>query len=302
MKNKIKIKKYPAAGDYKNIHIIINPASGKNEPILNSINSVFSKYDKNWSVDITKKFGDATKMAKAAAKKADLVVSYGGDGTLHEIINGVIKTKTPIAVLPGGTGNGFAAGLSLPNTLEESLELICTSKSVAKVDVVKIGDKYFISRMYVGIEPEEQTGRELKDKYGVFAYAISGIKRAKTIKPVKYSIDIDGKIFEEEAVKCYIVNSASTGLNISIGNFDPTDGILDVFTIGKDLESIESAAERFAGFKGKKADKHYWRGKKIKIDASPSQAVWADGEYIGRTPVKLRVLNKAVTIVVPDSS
>ncbi len=300
MRNNINIKKYPAPKKYENIHIIINPASGKNEPILNTMNEVFSKYNKNWTVDITKKFGDATKMAQEAAKKADIVVSYGGDGTLHEIINGVMNTNTPIGVLPGGTGNGFAAGLLLPDTLKESLELICTSQSITKVDVVKLDDTYFVSRMYVGIDPEQQTSRESKDKYGVFAYAVDGIKRAKTLEPVDYTITIDGQVISEKAVKCYVVNSGSTGVNVSIGNFDPTDGILDIFTLGKDLDTLEAALERFAGMHTKKASQHYWQGKNVKIETNPSQAVWADGEYIGRTPVSMEILSSAVSIVVPD--
>jgi len=301
MRNKLLIKKYPKTKEYKNIHVIINPASGKDEPILNVLNTVFSKYGINWTVDITKKFGDATKMAMKASRKADLILSYGGDGTLHEVINGVLKSKTPIGILPGGTGNGFGAGLGLSKNLKESLEMICTSKTVTRVDVARLGKKFFISRMYIGIEPEEQTSRELKDKYGVFAYGVSAAHRSKNVKPVKYSILIDGKKIQEEVSKCYVVNSGSTGMNISIGNFDPTDGILDVFTLGKDLEHIEAATERFLGINKEKADMHYWKGKKIKIATSPSQPVWADGEFMGRTPVVLEVIPKAVTIVVPDT-
>lgn len=298
---KINIKKYKTSKKYKKVHIIINPASGKDEPILNTINSVFKDTGIEWSIDVTKKFGDATEMTKKALKNVDLIASYGGDGTLHEIINGVLGTNMPIAILPGGTGNGFAAGLGLPKTLKESLELIVKSKSVTKVDAVKINKEYFVSRMYIGIEPEEQTSREMKDKYGVFAYGVNFIQRVKNIKPVKYEINIDGKTIKEEATKCYVVNSGSTGINIPIGNFDPTDGTLDVFTMSKDLEHIEGAAERFIGIKKQKAEMHYWRGKKIRIVTSPSQPVWADGEYMGRTPIEIQILPKAVTVVVADS-
>ncbi len=302
MRNNLQIKKYPKTREYKNIHVIINPASGKDEPILNVLNSVFSKYKVNWTIDVTKKFGDATKMTLKAAKKADLILSYGGDGTLHEVINGALKSKTPIGILPGGTGNGFGAGLGLSKNLKESLEMICTSKSVTKVDVVKMGKKFFVSRLYIGIEPEEQTSRELKDKYGVFAYGVSVAHRSKNTKAVKYTITVDGKKIEEEAFKCYVVNSGSTGANVSIGNFDPTDGMLDVFTLGKDLEHIEADTERFLGINKEKSHLHYWKGKNIKISTSPSQPVWADGEFMGRTPVELEILPKAVTIVVPDAS
>jgi diacylglycerol kinase (ATP) len=294
------IRKYKAKKAYKIVHIVINPASGKNEPILNVVNSVFSKHDIDWSVSVTKKFGDATRLAKAAAKKVDLVAGYGGDGTQHEIINAVYGTGVTVGILPGGTGNGFAAGLGLPETLEESLELIATSKSIAKIDIVDVGKKFFLSRLYTGIEPEEQTSRESKDKYGVFAYAISGLERRKTRKVIDYELTIDNKKIKTKGLKLYVVNSASTGVKIPIGDALPTDGILDVFLLDEQISSVVAVAERTLDIQGKLKGHNYWTGKKITIKTTPSQAVWADGEYIGRTPLSIKVIHKAVDIVVPE--
>lgn len=294
------IRKYKSKRYYKKVHIVINPASGKNEPVLNVINSVFSKHDIDWSISVTKKFGDATRMAKKAAKsKVDLIAGYGGDGTQHEIINAVYGSGVTIGILPGGTGNGFAAGLGLPDNLTESLELIATSRSIAKVDIVDVGNKYFLSRMYTGIEPDEQTSREMKDKYGVFAYAISGFKRRKTRTPIKFELEIDSKKVKVTGMKLYVVNSASTGVKIPIGHSLPTDGILDVFLLDEKLSSYVAVAERTLDIKSRLAGRNYWSGKKITIKSFPKQAVWADGEYIGRTPLLLKVIHKAVDIVVP---
>ena len=74
---------------YPNIHVIINPAAGRDEPILNILNDVFNKFKVNWEVSITKKFGDATEFARQATERGvDLVAGYGGDGTQMEIANG----------------------------------------------------------------------------------------------------------------------------------------------------------------------------------------------------------------------
>ena len=108
---------------YKKIHVVINPASGKDEPILNTINDVFHQYGVDWTVSVTKKYGDATEQAKAAiAAGADLVTGYGGDGTQHEIANAVLSAASetgrsiPMGILPGGTGNGFAREMNTPRT------------------------------------------------------------------------------------------------------------------------------------------------------------------------------------------
>ena len=79
----------------KRIHVVINPAAGKDEPILNVLNDVFQKHDIEWRASVTYKYGDATEVAQqAAADGYDIVAGYGGDGTQHEIANGIIGTNS----------------------------------------------------------------------------------------------------------------------------------------------------------------------------------------------------------------
>ena len=116
------------------IHVIINPAAGQDQPILNTLNDVFNQFKVDWEVSITKKFGDATQMARAAAASGvDLVVGYGGDGTQMEVANGVLGSDTPMAILPGGTGNAMAFELNIPRDLRQAAELICQSGNIRKV-------------------------------------------------------------------------------------------------------------------------------------------------------------------------
>ena len=110
-------------------------------------------------------------------------------------------TGVTMGVLPGGT-NGFCREMGLPNKLRPALELLATSHKVKNVDIVAFEDEYFIQRLYVGIEPEEQTSRELKDKYGTLAYAVSVRERLKTKKDIHYRITIDGEVIETPARRC----------------------------------------------------------------------------------------------------
>ena len=156
------------APPYSRVHVVINPASGPNRPILNTLNDVFRKYGVDWDVSITKRYGDATRQAKdAVARGVDLVAGYGGDGTQHELANAVIGTATPMGILPGGTGNGFAREIGIPKDLPEAVELLCTSTNVRSVDAARVGSEYFIQRLYAGVPPENQTSRDLKERYGL---------------------------------------------------------------------------------------------------------------------------------------
>lgn len=287
---------------YKRIHIVINPASGKDEPILNTLNHVFGRYEVEWSTSVTHKYGDAVEQARAAiARGVDLVAGYGGDGTQHEIANAVLGTDTMMGILPGGTGNGFAREMNIPDSLKPAVELLCTSRNTRQIDVAQVGDQYFIQRLYVGIEPEEQTSREMKDKYGVFAYAVSIYERSKTVKEIDYRVTIDGKEETFKAVKVYVVNSGMMGTGLSITDkYAIDDGLLDAFMLNSnDLRTLKGASDRFFGLDTQADKDYYQQGRELTIETSPDQPVWSDGEYLGRTPVTVKVVPKALTIAVP---
>ena len=301
---------------YRRVHIVINPASGKDEPILNVLNDVFRQHGVDWDVSLTHKYGDAAAQAGAAiADGVDLVAGYGGDGTQHEIANAVLVAQAmtgrtiAMGILPGGTGNGFAREMGVPGTLREAVTVLCTSAKTRSIDVgrlvsiaqAQVEDRYFIQRLYVGIEPEQQTSRELKDKYGVFAYAVSMAGRARSGGRCRYLADVDGARFEFEASKIYVVNSGMMGTGLKITHtYAIDDGLLDCFAIdARSLDSVTAAAARFLAVPALNETTHFRHARAVTIDAEPDQPVWTDGEYIGRTPVKVEVLPSALTVVVP---
>ena len=287
----------------KRIHVIINPASGKNQPMLNIINDVCRKHEVAWDATVTHKFGDATAQALAAiAAGVDLVAGYGGDGTQHEVANAILSSERsiPMAILPGGTGNGFCRENGVPEELEAAVELMCTSANLRHVDAVRLGNQYFIQRLYTGIEPEQQTSRELKDRYGVLAYAVTVRQQAQAMIEAQYRLTIDGQVVEARGTRCYIVNSGMSGKGLTLDQeFSVTDGLLDVFLLKRDLAHVEALAARFLHVNRPNSGLHYWRGKEITIESDPDRPVWTDGEYIGRTPITATVVPGALAVVVP---
>ena len=87
-----------------------------------------------------------------------------------------------------------------------------------------------------------------------------------------YRLTIDGEVIEEAGVKCYVVNSARMGSGLSIDvDFSAEDGLLDVFIVGKDFQTIASTTDRFLKVPTKRSELHHWQGKEIVIEADPSQ-------------------------------
>lgn len=292
----------PESLPFPRIHVVINPASGRDEPILNTLNDVFNRHGVDWDVSVTHKYGDATRLARAAAEAGfDLVAGYGGDGTQHEVANGLLGTGVTMGVLPGGTGNGFCNELGLPKSLREATELLCTSRNVRHIDIIRLGDAFFIQRLYVGIEPEEQTSREEKDQYGNLAYIFSSIKRGKTAQEYPYRVTIDGERIEMPAMKLYVVNAAQSGSGISVtgGRSYPDDGLAEVFILNtKNRDSLFAQADRMLHLRTAITGEYFWRGREITIETEPDQPVWTDGEYLGRTPVTMRVEPGALPVLV----
>ena len=286
----------------KRIHVVINPAAGEDEPILNILNDTFNQHNIEWRASVTYKYGDATKLAQQAANDGfDIVAGYGGDGTQHEIANGILGTDAVMGVLPGGTGNNFAKELGTPEQLRPAVELLCTSQNVRDVDVVQMGDEVFILRLYVGIEPEQQTSREDKDKYGKLAYVIDAYRKARDSKEVNYRVTIDGELIEVSAMILYVVNAAKNGAGISVaGDLSKIDdGLMDAFILNmKDLNTISGFTDRVLNLGTDSAQKYMRQGREITIETDPHQPVWADGEYAGRTPISMKVLPGALSVVV----
>jgi diacylglycerol kinase (ATP) len=287
---------------YQNTVIIINPASGKNEPILNTINDVFHKHEMPWSIRITHKFGDAIRFAReAVAAGADLVVGYGGDGTQMEVANGLIGSGVPMGIFPGGTGNAMAFELGIPRDLREAAELLCTSGKTRPVDLARANDRYFMLRLYSGVKEEQKTSREMKDKFGVLAYPMSVVGMMRELNHAHYRLMIDGELVEENGVACFVINAGSLGgVSLSFDSkIDVSDGLLDMFMINTDMSSLGAATGRFLNLQTEKARCHYWRGREIVMEADPPQTIWVDGELLGPTPLTITAVPAAIQVVVP---
>ena len=116
----------------------------------------------------------------------------------------------------------------------------------------------------------------------------------------RYRLTIDGQVVEARGTRCYVVNSGMSGKGLAMDTeFSVTDGLLDVFLLNRDLAHVEAVVGRFLNANLPESGLHYWRGREITVDSDPDRPAWADGEYIGRTPLTATVLPGALAVVVP---
>jgi diacylglycerol kinase (ATP) len=294
---------------FKRVHIVVNPASGQDRPFLNIFNNAFGPAGIDWELKVTKTAGDARQYAQqAAAEGIDLVVAYGGDGTVMEVASGLIGTQTPLAIFPGGTANVMSVELGIPGDLTQAAALICGSEhEIRPVDMGQVNDHNFILRAGVGLEADlvEGARRDLKDRIGNLAYVISALQALGNSKIVRYQLTLDGKEIETEGITCMVCNSGNVGQpGLTLApTINVSDGLLDVLVVrAGDIGSLLSV---FASVVRQNEDAQplqHWQGREIKVQTEEAQTVQADGEILGQTPVNVKIIPSAIRVVVPKAA
>lgn len=288
----------------KKVHIVINPAAGQPKPILNQFNDVLYPAGVDWSVSITLKSGDATRFARQAiAEGAEAIGAYGGDGTVMEVSQAVQGGDIPMAILPGGTANLMSVELGVPKELPKAAQLMVDPDSVVRyVDMGKVGEQPFMLRVGIGIAGEKVkiADRELKDKWGILAYSIAGLKALETVPLANYRITVDGEEYETEAKTCLIDNAGNMGMQrvTAAKSISVSDGLLDVIAVrDARIGSLVAVGKQISGREPKPGDVEHWQGREITIDCDPPQTVQVDGEIWDPTPLSASVLPGVLPIL-----
>ena len=300
----------PAEPALKRVHVIINPAAGQSSPVLATLNSVFHPLGVDWDVFITKQAGDGTRLAQeAVAAGVDAVGVYGGDGTVMEVARGLIGSDVPLAIFPGGTANVVSVELGIPSNLAEAVALVCGDACATRsLDMGEINGEYFLLRVGLGLEAQmvEGADRDLKDRMGVFAYALSALQALREPQPAHYTITIDGEEMESDGVACIIANAGSMGVGaLTLApTIDVSDGLLDVVVMRQaDLFSLLTVVKNVVTGAPPGADANqpmqHWQGREITVVPSPPQSVQVDGEVIETAHITARVVPQAVKVIVP---
>jgi YegS/Rv2252/BmrU family lipid kinase len=293
---------------YKSIHVIINPAAGKDEPILKTLNSTFRELNLKWEAFITKDEGDAKRFAaEAAAAGVDIVAAYGGDGTVLEVASGLRGTNVPLLILPGGTANVLSIELGVPRELPAALSLLSDPTAVLRaIDMGEVEGKLFF-HMGIGFEAKMVLGadRENKNRSGFFAYISSALKNLRNPPTANYAMLIDGQHVEAQGINCMITNFGSVGVaGLTLSKtIDFSDGLLDVIVIQDiNLGAVLSAAAGAITSGDISTPLLQWQGREITIVADPPQSVTRDGEIVELKNITARVVPGAIQTLVPGAS
>lgn len=292
---------------FQNILIIINPASGWEEPILSYLNKVLSKHPKiKWEIAVTKEKTDPYNFAKSALNKNyDLIAVYGGDGTVREVARALYKQKIPLLILPGGTANVMAKELGIPEDSREAAKLLVKEKPVIKkIDMALLKEEPFLLRIDIGILAEivKDTDRDSKEKFGRLAYSVTALKKVIAQDIYKFEMNIDGKIIKETGVALMIANAGNIGITgySLLPHIKVQDGYLDVVILKTtEVRSLLTLLKTIITGKKPHGTVKHWKGKEIGVKVYPESEALCDDIPVAVQEIKTKVAPQSLKVVVP---
>jgi YegS/Rv2252/BmrU family lipid kinase len=236
------------AKEKKKIVFIVNPISGTSGKkfVLRLIDEYLDRNLYDYEVVKTERMGHATELAReAVAQKADIVCSIGGDGTVNEVASGLIHTRTALAIIPSGSGNGLARHLRIPTDPLSAIKIL-NRGLVQEMDYGTVNGKPFFCTCGVGFDAFISQKFAESGKRGPVSYLENVLNGSLSYHPETYDVDIVNNVSGEEmhqVHKAFLIscaNASQYGNNAYIApSASVRDGIMDV-TIIEPFTAIEA--------------------------------------------------------------
>lgn len=222
----------------KKVLVLINPNSGKKnskESVLDALN-VFSANNYQMEIYLSQKPMDVTRYIEENGERFDVVAVFGGDGTLNEATNGLMKLKHKpvISYFPTGTMNDFGTNFGLTNDMKQCANIACVGH-IEPFDVGKMNSRYFnyVAGFGAFCNVSYETKQELKKQIGNMAYIIKALHEIPNLHPYHVKMNLDGKVFEKNLMFGLIINGNRVAGFEMVEQADNTfkDGLFDIILV-----------------------------------------------------------------------
>lgn len=281
--------------------IILNPIAG-NGKAQQLFDNIRASIPQDVEVVTTRGPGHATELAREVAGQDNMtVISLGGDGTHHEVINGLMpEGKAIFAVLPAGTGNDFVRTLSYPKAPEEMLKVALNGAAVP-IDIGQVNDQYFLTVSGVGFDAEVAgwVNQHGKSGNGTWVFIRAILRHLARYQSATMTVNVEGAYRSEKTflIACGITPYYAGGMKVC-PEAVVDDGLFHVVWV-KDLPRIgvlPLLAKVFRGTHITHPVVKSFQAEALTVDGPASMLVHADGEIVGHLPVTFTVLKKAIRV------
>ena len=247
------------------------------------------------TVSLTEGPGHATELAKGACQSnLDVIVAVGGDGTINEVINGLVGQKTPLGVIPIGTANVFSLQFDIPKALKDACDRLINAVSFS-IDLGCVNGRYFACMAGVGFDAYviKEADKKWKKSLGVLSYIVVAFFEffSYRFKPIEVCIDDDPKRYRASYL---IIGNMKYygGKLVANPQADCQDGYLDACLLEKNslLKTLSYIFGMWRGTLSLELSARYFQFKELKINHKRQHSVHVDAEYLCETPVTIKVI------------
>ena len=298
--------------DRKKLLFIMNPKAGVMlaPKYLADIVEKFSGNGYLTQVLMTTGKGDARDFAAEYGSESDIIVVSGGDGTLNEVIDGLISKglKTPIGYIPAGSTNDFANSIGLPKTIHECVDRIING-TAGPVDIGSFNGRYFsyVASFGAFTSVTYSVPQNIKNIFGHAAYVMGGITELANLKSIHAKIMLEPGTPEEEVHEGHYVlgaicNSKSIGgiLNLEKLDVDMNDRSMEVLMIKmpKDLIELSDIAASTLGGTFRSHQIETYSAHNVTVQIGEDIHWTLDGEYEkGSSVCEIKTLESAISLI-----
>ena len=291
----------------KKMLFIMNPNAGMRKGVryLADIIALFNRTGFDVTTHMTSCQGDAEQVARRLAGEVDIVVCCGGDGTLNEVISGILRSghDVPMGYIPCGSTNDFASSLKLSSNIMQATKDIVEGEPVP-YDVGKFGDRYFsyVASFGAFTKASYNTPQSVKNALGHTAYVLEGINELSQIRKEHVRMEMDDQVVEDDFLFGAISNSTSIGgiLTLNPSIVDMSDGLMEVVLVRspRNLTEISECLQALQSQTYNCAMITFRSAKKVTIYANPEMPWTLDGEREeGHETVTAENLHHAIRLV-----
>lgn len=245
-------------------------------------------------------------VAEALSSGSTDVIAAGGDGTVSAVAGSLSEKDATLGIIPTGTANMLARELGIPISVALAARHIRRGLDVVRMDAMATHDRCFVYQVVIGAGSEalSKISRAEKRVLGRTVYALAGLRLMTEYHPIRLKGSIDGREVRMWSNQVMIANAGIMGLDpFRLGpDIRLDDGKVDIIAMhGRTrLEFLNSGLDLMLGnYKGSHGLRYFHARHDIYLDTEPPSIIKADGEFIGRTPLSLRVLPGAVRVYAP---
>jgi YegS/Rv2252/BmrU family lipid kinase len=284
--------------------LLVNPSSagGKTLKMLPRVEQALDAGRVTFRVQRTKGLEDGVEQALRAVEAGELPVVMSGDGLVGAVGGAMAGEETPLGIVPGGRGNDLARVLGIPTDPEAAIAVVLGGE-VRQIDVGEVNGRRFLGIASVGFDSEaNRRANETKFLRGNLVYAYAALRALAGWKPARFTIAVDEERVRLAGYSVCVANSKAYGGGMFVApDAELDDGEFDIVTIGEvsKLRFVSNLPKVFKGTHVGKDEVRVFRAPHLELSASKPFAVYADGEHLTDLPASLRVLPRALNVLVP---